>query len=494
MNLTSKKIIQNIYQLIIVISFCGIFFYSCSKDVSITPPDSPPPDGYVFVNSYPVGFHIYLDSKARRRATPDSLTWLKSGTYQITLKKDLFRDSTFTIDIVEGEKKSVFVDFSQNPSMLGSIYCTSNPAKAEIFLNDSSTGHFTPYTLQNVIPGQYEIKYHLLNSLDDSSTVTVSSGNVSNLQMTLVDTTLWESFTTQNSQIQTNNLSCIAIDKDNVIWIGTYDQGFIKYTGQSWKEYTQSGSRMPDNNVSTIVVDPNTNMKFVGTMRGFVTFDGSNMNSYGFMTSGLPDFYVLSFAFDKSDNWYIGTHAGLTKVDKSGMWSTYGNESVPDQIINSLTVDNNGNLWVGMNSFGVARQSVTGSWYYYTQTANQVISNSITAIASSSFGEIWVGFNKDNVFGSGLSYYNGSSWSNVYTIPASSKTNSIMIDHLNNKWIATDHGLVKFSAPTPSSTTTFTFDNTGLNISNVTGVAEDSYGNIWITTNGGGLIEYKGNH
>ncbi len=494
MNCTSKKIVKKFYLKLIIVLFGGIFFYSCNKDVSVTPPDSPPPNGYVFIDSYPSGFHIYLDSKARRRATPDSLTWLSTGSYQITLKKDLFRDTTFTINVVEGVKKSFFVDFSKNPLMLGSINCTSKPDKAEIFLNDSSTGHFTPYTLQNVLPGQYEIKYHLINSLDDSSTVTVSSSNVSNLQMTLVDTTLWESFTTKNSQIQTNNLSCIAIDKDNVIWMGTYDQGFIKYDGQSWKEYTQSGTVLPDNNVSTIVVDKNNNTKFVGTMRGFVTFDGSNMHFYGYQTSGLPDFYVLSIAIDKSDNWYIGTHAGLTKVDKTGLWSTYNSEMVPDPIITSLTVDNNNNIWAGTSNSGIVRITSLGSSYTFDQSNSQIISNNVTAIAASPLGEIWVGFDKNTVFGSGLSNYTNSKWSNVYTIPASSKTNSILIDHLNNKWVATDQGLVKFSAPSQSTTTTFTFDNTGLNILNVTGVAEDSYGNIWIVTNGGGLIKYKGNH
>lgn len=31
-----------------------------------------------------------------------------------------------------------------------------------------------------------------------------------------------------------------------------------------------------------------------------------------------------------------------------------------------------------------------------------------------------------------------------------------MIDHLNNKWVATDQGLVKFSSPTVSGTTILT--------------------------------------
>ncbi len=488
-----KKRLQNIYLLFAITFFSGILFYSCNKDVSVSPPDAPPPNGYLFIDSYPKGFHIYLDSKARRRATPDSLTWLSTGKYLITLKKDLFNDTSFTVDIVEGQRKSVFVDFSQNASMLGSIYCTSKPSKAEIFVNDSSIGHFTPYTLQNLLPGQYEIKYHLNNFRDDSLTITVSSGVISNSQTILVDTTLWQDFSTTNSGIPTNSLSCIAIDKDNVIWLGTNDRGFIRFDGRSWKTYSSSGTVLPDNNVATITVDNNNNLKFVGTMRGFVTFDGTNMTMYGFMSSGLPNYNVTSIAIDKEDNWYIGTHGGVTKVDKSGNWNTYDSERVPDRIITSLVVDNNDNLWIGMYFSGIARKSSTGSWYVFNQADNQIISNSVTTIAASPLGEVWVGFDKSNVFGSGLSYYSGSSWSNVYTIPTSSKTNDLIIDHLNNKWVATDQGLVKFSSLSATSATIFNYNSTGLNMNNVSGVAEDSYGNIWITTYGGGLFKYKGN-
>lgn len=489
----NKKIFKNVCLFTLIILIAGISFYSCTKDVSVSPPDAPPPNGYVYVNSYPTGFHIYLDSKARRRVTPDSITWLKTGTYLITLKKDLFTDTSFTVDVVEGEKRSVFIDFSKDLSMLGSIYCTSKPSKAEIFINDSSTGHYTPYTLQNVLPGQYEIRYHLKNFRDDSSIVSVSSGNLSNIKLTLVDTTLWESYSTNNSGIPTNNLSCISVDKENVVWLGTSNQGFIRFDGKSWKQFTQGNSALPSNTVSTIVVDKNNDLKFVGTMRGFVTFDGINMTFYGFMSSGLPDFQVEAIAIDKADNWYIGTHAGVTKTN-GYYWATYDTESVPDKFITSLTVDNDNNLWAGMKSSGIARKSPSGSWVTFNQADYQIISNNVTAIAASPLGEVWIGFEKSSVFGSGLSYYSGTTWSNVYTIPTSSRTNNLIIDHLNNKWVATDQGLVKFSSPTSSSTIIFNFDNTGLNISDVTGVAEDSYGNIWIATNGGGLLKYKGNH
>ncbi|MCL5028100.1 MAG: hypothetical protein M1480_03665, partial [Bacteroidetes bacterium] len=60
----NKKIFKNVCLFTLIILIAGISFYSCTKDVSVSPPDAPPPNGYVYVNSYPTGFHIYLDSKA----------------------------------------------------------------------------------------------------------------------------------------------------------------------------------------------------------------------------------------------------------------------------------------------------------------------------------------------------------------------------------------------------------------------------------------------
>ncbi|MHB9011477.1 MAG: two-component regulator propeller domain-containing protein, partial [Ignavibacteriaceae bacterium] len=69
---------------------------------------------------------------------------------------------------------------------------------------------------------------------------------------------------------------------------------------------------------------------------------------------------------------------------------------------------------------------------------------------------------------------------------------TICIDHLGNKWIGTNKGLVKLIGL--NSSTLFDSGSTGLNINDIRGIAEDQNGNIWIATNGGGLIEYKGNH
>lgn len=466
-------------------------FGSCNQQVSVTPPDLPPPNGFIYIASYPEGFHIYLDGKARRRATPDSLTWLITGTYQVTLKKDFFRDTTFTVSVVEGKKETAFVDYSKNPSMLGNINCTSNPSQAQISINDSTTNMLTPKIIGPILPGIYRLKYHMDKHRDVIDTVIVTSGNVTNSAVTLVDTTIWQNYTTDNSGILSDNLTCVLVDKNNVLWIGTDKAGFLSYNGAVWKQYTEANSSMPDNHVNCLAMDA-SGLLFVGTNRGFVTFDGFNMHMYGFRTSGLPDFYVHAITFDNNDNWYIATQGGLTEAYASsehGYWFTWDTETIPDKWITSLLFDNKGMLWAGMKNYGIARRGLYNSWEIFNYNNTRMVNNNVTALAQGPDGSVWIGFDQTALAGSGITYVNNSSWNNVYPIPQQSKTNVILVDRMNTKWIGTNQGLVSFT--NAADAVTYSYSNTGLYITDITGLAIDGKGYIWIATNGQGLIRHK---
>lgn len=472
------------------IPFLFVFSYlifsgsTCNKEISVTPPDTPPPSGFVYINSNPEGFHIYLDNKERRRITPDSLTWLSTGTYVITLKKNLFKDSTFIISASEKEKHSVFIDFTQNPYMRGNINCVSSPSNAEVFINDSSTGLFTPAIL-SIMPGNYYVKYRLKYHRDDSVLTTVSSGKTSLAKFTMVDTTLWQDFNPPNAVVPTNNFTCVAVDKNDLVWVGSLSGGYFSFNGDTWKSYYNSLGPL----INCIAVDAN-NIKYIGTYRGMIViYNESSTVEYGFTSSGFPDFHINAIAPDNNGNCYVGTNKSITKFPS---WADFTPVFFDIRIalpITSLVVDKNNNVWAGIKDSCVAKSLSQKLWVSYTSFSSGLINNNVLALALSSSGEIWAGFDNNSVFGNGLSYFDGTNWNKVFPIPPASRTNTIFIDKDDIKWIGTSQGLVKFSSP--SGATTFNYDNTGLNITNVTGISQDSHGNIWIATSAG-LFEYKG--
>ena len=481
----------------IIIKICITFtavtlFYSCNKDVSVTPPDAPPPNGFVFLNSNPEGFQIYLNNLEEGRITPDSLTWLSTGTYNITLKKNLFLDSSFTVNVVEGKKISVFIDYTKSSLMHGDIVCSSTPSKAEIFLNDSSTGRYTPNTLTNILPGNYSVRYHIPNYQDYSQLVTVSSSSYSSVYAFLIDTALWQYYNQSNSAIPSENLTCVAVDKNNIVYAGSTANGFFSFDGKNWKSYYNSLS----NQINCSVMD-NNNILLCGTPRGFVAFDGSIMKQYGYSTSGLIDYRVQAIAVDNKSNWYLGTQGGLMEYYQPNgamNWISYSdtNGNIANNYIVAAAVDYNDNVWAGILNLGVAvKKTSSADWYYYSPSNSILQSSNVTAVAAGPTGEVWIGYGLDNKYGHGLTCFDGTNWFNYYPTPANSKTTAIFIDSKNVKWIGTDQGLVMFTSP--SSPTFFNNANTGLNINSMSGIAEDSHGNIWISTESG-LYEYKGNH
>jgi len=101
-----------------------------------------------------------------------------------------------------------------------------------------------------------------------------------------------------------------------------------------------------------------------------------------------------------------------------------------------------------------------------------MVNNNVTALAQGPDGNVWIGFDQTALAGSGITYVNESSWDNVYPIPPQSRTNVILVDRLNTKWIGTSQGLVSFA--NAANAVTYSYSNTGLNITDVTGLAVDA--------------------
>jgi hypothetical protein len=474
---------------ICLIIIAGIVFYSCNKEVSVTPPDALPPNGYLYIDSNPRGFNIYLNNIPRGRATPDSLKWLTTGTYLVTLKKEFYKDTSITVSVVEGIKSSVYLDFLNNQSMRGNIYCTSYPVNAAIFINDSSTGKVTPYTF-NVLPGQYNINYKLKNHRDAGAQVTLTSGNNVTAKAVLVDTTLWTDYATENIRIPSSSFTCIATSPGDVIYVGTTDVLFFSYDESKHLLIPYHGTL--SQTVNCLKFDKQGAL-YAGTTGGVVYLLGTSFLEYGPAKIILPNYNIRAISFDNESTVFLGTDKGLCLMNGSvisnASFINEGKNITP--VINALSTDDNGNVWAGLNSYGIAENSSSGTWTIFPASSTGLINNYITTLTSSSSGEIWAGFARQGAYGNGLSYYNGSTWIKNFSIPSSSTAKSIYIDKNNVKWVGTDEGLIMFSSP--GNATIFNYDNTGLDINNIQGVTGDSYGNIWIATKSG-IYKYKGNH
>lgn len=479
----------------IIKTTCIVFLMSlilcCEQEVSVSPPDEPPPDGQLFIDSNPPGAHIYLNGKDRRRITPDSLLWLETNSYLITLKKELFRDTSITVMVTEGKKSFYFVDYTKNPYMKGKILCDAKPDGSRIILNGKPTGLNTPATIHDLMPGNYTVRYQYDNHRDDSVSVTVSSKTIIEAKTTLVDTTIWTDITTSTSSIPTNNLTCMLIDENDVLWIGTEEKGLLKYDGNTWESYSPANSLMQDYRVSSICFDSD-GVLWAGNKLGvFLIGDGFTEKYNNIGAKPFTDTDIKSIASFTDQIIHIAT--SITTVfsnlnywgNRDWILKTRASYGINSDNFTAAAIDKSGTTYTGTGQSGI----IVGESNPLNTSNSNILANKIGAITADPAGGVWIGFKSGLGSSTGFSYYNGTFTNYLNILQTGSSTNTIYIDDQNIKWFGTNAGLCKYN--TPSDFQSFTQESTGLKINDVRGVAKDSKGRVWIATNGGGLILKK---
>ncbi len=188
----------------------------------------------------------------------------------------------------------------------------------------------------------------------------------------------------------------------------------------------------------------------------------------------------------EGDDLWIGTNGGgLTKYNKitgERTFYTTSNSGIPDNVILSIAIDNEGIKWIG-TSGGLAKFNGT-DWVIYNTSNSGLPDNDVWAIAIDNEGNKWIG-----TYQSGLAKFNGTDWI-VYNKSNSglpdNEIYSLAIDGEGNKWIGTWNGLAKFDG---QEWIVYNTANSGLLDNYIRTIAIDNEGNIWIGTNYGGLAK-----
>ena len=121
-------------------------------------------------------------------------------------------------------------------------------------------------------------------------------------------------------------------------------------------------------------------------------------------------------------------------------WTVYHTENsgLPDNYLtNALTIDAQGNIWIGTRSRGLAKFDGE-NWIAYNAGNSGLPDNYVWCFAFDEPGNIWIGTD-----GGGLAKFDGESWTVYNTrnsgLPDNNVT-SLAIDEQRNLWIGTDSG------------------------------------------------------
>jgi len=268
------------------------------------------------------------------------------------------------------------------------------------------------------------------------------------------DGTKWTTYNLAKGNFPSNDVECVAVDKNGVAWFGTNDKGVVKYDGSSWTTYNTSNSALPSNTINCCVVDEQDNVWF-GTNNGVAKFDGVNWTARNSQNSGLPSDNILSMAVDKTGKvWFLAVPY-LVSYDGSA-WNSWGSPS-PTRC---LCIDSTGSAWVGTYGNGVSKFNGT-SWTTFTSANSGIGYNYIEGIMADSHGNIYFG---GQDYGGGVSVYNPNGVTKVSPV-VQSPSDFRLYQNYPNPFNPTT--TISFNVPSRSFVSLKVFDMLGREVSTI---------------------------
>lgn len=158
------------------------------------------------------------------------------------------------------------------------------------------------------------------------------------------DNTNWTNYTS------IINASVLALESDasGNVWIGTLNEGLIKYDGSTFTSYTRANSSIISDTITSLSFI--NNKLYIGSYNGFSELNGPSFINFNRSNSGISSDSVFCFKKEGSQIW-IGTHKGLNTYNGTNTINYIGSNDT----INAIEIDAVGNKWLGTNSNGLVQ-------------------------------------------------------------------------------------------------------------------------------------------
>lgn len=233
---------------------------------------------------------------------------------------------------------------------------------------------------------------------------------------------------------------------------------------------------------------------------------GSNWAMYNTSNSELPQNYIQSIVIDKNGNKWLGTSKGVVKYDGSN-WFIYDKKSKKDiqyTTVRNIAIDPDGILWTGSWGDGMAQlkfpdgnadnPNAAYKWIYYRNNNSAMPHNTVKVVCVDKNGVKWIGTEDGMVSMASSGWGVGAlKWKAFYEYNSGlphDAVYSIVVDDFNNKWIGTfGGGLAKYD---DLNWTVYDIRNSPLPDNFIISMVLDKKQTVWMGTYSGGLASFDG--
>jgi ligand-binding sensor domain-containing protein/signal transduction histidine kinase len=277
----------------------------------------------------------------------------------------------------------------------------------------------------------------------------------------------------------------IAEASDGTLWVGTHGGGAFRFDGRSFRPFTKRDG-LPNDQVFALLRSSDGTL-WIGTNGG-----GLSRLSEGHLRTfttrdGLPSDIVWSLHEDALGSVWVGTYGGGIARVRGEQVSVLGSrQGLTNDFVRAVLSDREGSLWVGTYSGGLCRLR---DGKFTTYTVREGLSHDFArTILEDRDGSLWVG-----TTGGGLCrLQDGSFGCQDARSGLDDDIRALYQDEQGTLWVGTARkGLFR-------RLSSGGFELVGgapdLSSPNISSIAADGNGGLWVGTNGGGLHHFAGGH
>jgi diguanylate cyclase (GGDEF)-like protein len=185
---------------------------------------------------------------------------------------------------------------------------------------------------------------------------------------------------------------------NGVVWAGTDDGRLRRYEGGKWSDVFSTSERRSPATVSSLLADGDS--VWMGTYAGLLKVDGDKVTRYG-TAEGLSNLRVRALCKDRDGNLWVGTGGGGLGRLRGGRFDMLtAREGLENDFVRSVSEDREGNLWVGTN--GALVRLRDGRFVGYADR-HGLSGDFVRTVLEDRLGQIWAGTD-----GGGLHLASGS--------------------------------------------------------------------------------------